>query len=147
MKLAGYYWGTRNEGEEGNFKTQNDGDVLSAAKTWGNDGIHFWTLPSVAQWQALIKYCSWSWTDNYNETGRTGIVVTGKEENFENGNSIFLPAEGCYSGTLKTVQQAGSLGYYSTSDIQYNCRFNKTYFNINPHTNLSDGLSVRPVAE
>lgn len=38
MKLAGYYWGTRNEGEEGSFITQNDGKALSAAKTWGNDG-------------------------------------------------------------------------------------------------------------
>ena len=128
VKLGGYYWATENVGE---VKTQT-GDIMyiaydatygyyynyvnaiEAAKTWnsGSGGGHTWTLPSAAQWQALIDYCKWEWKENYNNTKMNGYVVKGRDDTYESDNCVFLPAAGNYG---HNVDNRGSNGLYWSS--------------------------------
>ena len=127
VKLGGYYWATENVGK---VKTQtgnnmyigydatygyyyNYANAIEAAKTWnsGSGGGHTWTLPSAAQWQALIDYCKWTWYTNYN--GMNGYLVEGRDDTYESDNSVFLPAAG-YCNHSDVFDQ-GYDGYYWSS--------------------------------
>lgn len=105
-----------------------------------------WRMPTYAEWTELLTNCTWTWTTNHNESGISGIIVTG-----HNGNSIFFPAAGYrddtnlldagsaggyWSSSLTTGEPdyAGSVGFYSTD---FNGGFSRRYF----------GRSVRPVKE
>lgn len=73
-------------------------------------------LPSKQQWKELKDKCTWEWQNG-------GYKVTGK-----NGNSIFLPAAGCFYSGYNSVNNAGILGYYWTStpgesDMESACYF------------------------
>ena len=127
VKLGGYYWATENVGYCGDvtavadpnttdngwgfyFYKQAESNALNAAKSF--EGT--WTLPSVAQWQALIDYCDWTWTTD--DKGKNGYLVTGRADTYESDHSIFLPAAGhCYDGNRNVFGQ-GFLGYYWSSD-------------------------------
>lgn len=69
-----------------------------AMKILGSD----WQLPSQAQFDELIRECSWEWKDN-------GFSVVGK-----NGNSIFLPASGWSCSSV--VEYKNKYGYYWTGE-------------------------------
>lgn len=101
VNLAGKKWATENVGAcdvtavagpstPGNgwgfyFYKQEDDYASNAAESWGsetdaNQKTHSWTLPSNAQWQALIDECYWEWTDSYNYptspyNGKPGYIV------------------------------------------------------------------------
>ena len=127
VKLGGYYWATENVGE---VKDQNSNKLYKgydatygyyynyananvAANTWNSEsgGGRTWVLPSAAQWQALIDYCNWTWYTNYN--GMNGYLVEGRDDTFESGNSVFVPAAGlCYDGD---ADNQGAYGYYWSS--------------------------------
>ena len=68
--------------------------------------VDYVKLPTKAQWNELIKNCTWKWKSGKNP----GCLVTGK-----NGNSIFLPA----CGELNTdgLKEVGKAGSYWSSDI------------------------------
>jgi len=93
---------------ESDYGTVDNKTVLEladdAARTnWGGA----WRMPTDAEWTELRNNCTWIWTDDYNGTGVAGRIVASKI----NGNSIFLPAAGCYSG----VNLYGAGGYWSSS--------------------------------
>ncbi len=107
---------------------------------WGGD----WRMPTTAEQQELLNECTWEWTDNYNNTGVTGHIVTGT-----NGNSIFLPAAGYRSDSY--LIDAGSGGYYWSSSLNSSGPYGAYYldFGEGNHYTLSgnrcDGYAVRPV--
>ncbi len=104
-----------------------------------------WRMPTDAEWTELRTKCTWTWTTNYNGTGRMGRIFTAS-----NGNSIFLPAAGYRFGTL--LSYAGSAGYYWSSSLcgtTYNAWrvfVYSDYVSSGP-MNRYYGLSVRPVSE
>ena len=83
-------------------------------------------LPTVGEFQELNSNCDSEWTD---EDGVAGRRFTSRI----NGNSIFFPASGYYSGT--SLYDRGSYGgywsssYYSATNA-YNLSFNSS--NVNP---------------
>ena len=98
-------------------------------------------LPTMGEFQELVNNCTSEWTD---EDGVTGRRFTSNI----NGNSIFFPASGRYSGT--TLSSRGSNGVYwsSTYNSETNARnlyfgssdVNPTYYNYRRY-----GFTVRAV--
>ena len=88
-------------------KTTLDLTDDAARANWGGA----WRMPTDAEWQELIDNCTWTWTENYKETGIKGYEVKSKT----NENSIFLPAAGfrSYGG----LYNAGSYGDYWSSSL------------------------------
>ena len=161
VELAGYYWATENvynatatEGgkvgseEYGSYYVQNE--AINAAASWGGT----WTLPTAAQWQALLDGCTWTWKTDY-EFGGTkmnGYLVSDKTDS---SKFIFLPAAGYsyqggnifdqnqrllyWSSTVNNINpetQRGTYLYYTGSGSPY----------IFADQNELTGFSVRPVA-
>lgn len=73
----------------------------AATANWGGT----WRMPTSAEMEELIAYCSWEWTSKYDVKG---VLVTGP-----NGNSIFLPAAGYRTTTV--TNDIGKCGYYWSS--------------------------------
>lgn len=119
----------------------------AARANWGGK----WRMPTYAEMRELLRECDW--TDTRLINGVDGYRVTGP-----NGNSIFLPAAGYYSGS--SLKNAGSNGYYWTSTpvedndiIAYSLYFDSNFHVVgNGRSWFYDydryyGLSVRPVIE
>ena len=66
-----------------------------------------WRIPTDAEMEELQDKCTWEWTTL---NGVNGRKVTGP-----NGNSIFLPAAGRYTGT--GLDWAGTQGFYWSSSL------------------------------
>lgn len=75
----------------------------AAHVNWGGT----WRMPTDAEWKELREQCTWTWIE---QNHVNGYEITGK-----NGNSIFLPAAGCRSGT--NFNYAGSNGFYYSSSL------------------------------
>ena len=73
---------------------------------WGGD----WRMPTREELNELCVNCSWMWTYELNN----GDTVYGYRVS-RNGNSIFLPAAGYGSGTIK--EDVDSVGYYRSSSL------------------------------
>ena len=158
VKLGGYYWATENVGEVKDMYIGYDAtygyyynyeNAYVAALTWnsGSGGGHIWTLPSAAQWQALIDYCDWTWYTNYQGTGMNGCLVEGRDDTFESGNSVFLPAAGLCLGGDVGGQGDGASYWSSTpfgSSYAYRLLFYSDYQSVDGSP-LSLGCSVRAV--
>ena len=69
-----------------------------------------WRMPSTAQCQELINYCSHQWTT---QNGVNGILVTGR-----NGGQIFLPAAS--SRGFGNLYSAGDCGLYWSGSLHPN---------------------------
>lgn len=110
-------------------------DDVAQAKWGGN-----WRIPTKAEIDELRNKCTWNWTTL---NGVNGYRVTGT-----NGNSIFLPAVGEFSGNSNSP---GSFGYYWSSSlhIDYNSYSYCLYLNeSSKSTTFSDrcsGFAIRPV--
>ena len=78
----------------------------AATANWGDE----WQTPNVAQLQELYNsdYTTTEWTT---QDGVYGRKITSKS----NGNSIFLPAAGCCSGT--ELRNVGSEGHYWSCEL------------------------------
>lgn len=160
VKLAGYYWATENVGScdvpfaagpwtDGNawgyyFFTQYN--ALDAAQKWGGEGDLSWTLPRAEQWQTLLNSCDWEWTSDYNETGKSGYVVKGREENFELGTDhcFFLPSAGVYQDSVLKYQ--GYWGVYWSTDSGSTLILLDDRRSVSRGYSNNIGMSVRPVA-
>ena len=143
VKLAGYYWATENEEERGRDFSQDQ--AITVAKGWGSEGNYTWTLPSEAQWQALIDYCDWEWEEDYNKTGMNGYVVKGRDDTYESDNSIFLPAAGIRDVDGQVLGQ-GKRGFYWSADSRRYLDFLSVYRGMS--SDFPDySMSVRPVSE
>lgn len=132
----------------GSFSKYNDVDnknVLdpeddAATHNWGIN----WRTPTDAEWTELREQCTWTWEENYNDTGVNGILVTGP-----NSNSIFLPAAGNHYGS--GADPAGTYGNYWTSSINtgdlsraWRVMFHSSAFNRNDDGRYV-GQTIRPV--
>ena len=126
-----------NYGKVDNKTTLGLGDDVACVE-WGGA----WRIPNDTEIDELIEQCTWTWTT---KNGVNGYKVTSKS----NGNSIFLPVAGFYSGI--TLQNAGSIGNYWSSSLNtdYPIEAWGIYFNSNgvSRENLSRerGRSIRPV--
>lgn len=110
-----------------------------ACANWGGT----WRLPTKSELEELENKCTWTWTTM---NGKKGCKVVGL-----NGNSIFLPAAGCYGGAF---DDSASLGLYWSSTSLENSNFGGAYylcFSKHNHWKNSNpryfGYSVRPVSE
>ena len=135
------YWDEKN-GEcifIGNNISNTQYDVVRVQ--WGGN----WRMPTWAECQELLDKCTWTWIA-YN--GVLGQKVTGP-----NGNSIFLPAAGCYRDL--SVLNRGKYGTYwfgtlyeddGLNSNAYYLSFNYSYLDWH-YCARSCGLSIRPVSE
>lgn len=104
---------------------------------WGGD----WRIPTLADYNELRTKCTWIWTTKNSQNGYT---VTGP-----NGNSIFLPAVGCYLNSYN--YEDGNFGdYWSSSLRTYDTEYAYNLFfrsnEVSMKTNYRHyGFSVRPV--
>ena len=185
VELAGYKWATENvgacsvqpiakPGTNGNgwgFYFHNQSHASGAAQSWGsetdaNQKTHSWTLPSEAQWQALIDECYWEWTDSYNYptspyNGKPGYIVyqaksDADKNQLNKGNSgyapatdthLFLPAAGIYFGGSDYVDDQDTFGYYWSTDYGRYLGFLDGSRSMSGNGGPYDGMAVRPVSE
>ena len=111
----------------------------AARANWGGT----WRMPTKAELEELKNECTWTWTT---QNGVKGYKVTGP-----NGNSIFLPAAGCRSGS--SLHHAGEYGiYWSSTPHESDSAY--WFFFVSGHQPelvdslyRSNGQSVRPVSE
>ena len=157
-----YKWGTATQEEWGwnletltkyntssSYGTVDNKTVLeladdAAAVNWGGA----WRMPTEAELKELRENCAWKWTDNYNNTGIAGRIVTSNI----NGNSIFLPSAGSRYGV--DLHLAGNDGIYWSSSLNspgdaWNVRFYSDgvfmYGGSMYNYSRYNGWSVRPV--
>ena len=109
----------------------------AAYANWGGN----WRMPTKAELGELRAQCTWTWEQ---KNGVNGYTVTGP-----NGNSIFLPAAGCRSGS--DLFDAGSYCCYwnrslhlDYSHCAYYLYFDSSDVSIG-HSYRDSGRSVRPV--
>lgn len=77
----------------------------AASNEWGGK----WRIPTRSEWSELMENCDYSWTT---EDGVPGVLLTSKI----NGNTLFLPASGMKSGTVK--KKSGEWGCYWMSNTK-----------------------------
>ena len=122
------------------YKTELEPEDDAASVNWGPS----WRMPSSVQQQELYSECSWEWTSMNNVNG---YMVTGP-----NGNTLFLPAAGCYEGS-SLISEGGNSEYWSRS-LRVNLAiysftlhlYGGYYGNVNLYEETRErGLSVRAV--
>lgn len=103
-----------------------------------------WSIPTVEQWEELIRKCNWNLTEI---NGIKGYRVTSRI----NGNSIFLPAAGYYEDS--STKDVGGIGLYWSSSLNpggaqlaWSLLFH-TEDILMQYSNRSKGLSIRPVSK
>ena len=151
VEIAGIKWATENVGavsevtpsvtneNYGYYYTQSK--AIEAAESWGREGIYKWTLPTKAQWQALIESCYWVWLEDYR--GMNGWFAIDKKHSSQ---CIFLPAAGMNYEYFLGVSYLGSRGYYWSSDYGKDIELNSSYDTpCIDQFHPNSGLSVRPV--
>ena len=110
----------------------------AASANWGSG----WCMPTVEQWRELYQNTTKIWT---NKNGVNGYLFIAS-----NGNSLFLPASGCYR--QNELYEQGSRGHYWLSSLytQYpfhawDIFFVSDHFSENNLGNRNEGQTVRPV--
>ncbi|MDE5773615.1 MAG: DUF1566 domain-containing protein, partial [Muribaculaceae bacterium] len=114
----------------------------AARANWGGT----WRMPSDTEMRELVNKCTWVWTS---KSGVKGCLVKGP-----NGNEIFLPATGEFSG--ESLYNCGFEGNYwsSTPDhtdydgdrLEFDVHFDGLGISVQ-WSNRPYGYSVRPVSE
>ena len=158
-KSSGYAWESYFDNPTGDgvsFMTYyiNGGKTVlesgndAATVNWGSK----WRMPTNAEWVALrnTDNFTWEWTDDYNDTGVAGRIVTSKIEGYV-GNSIFIPAAGEIEGMYRS--RTGYCGNYWSSSlytdhssVAYLSDFTKNRVEGTLYDRFY-GLSVRAVAD
>ncbi len=87
------------------LKSQYD----AATANWGSD----WRMPNGFEMDELVYQCNWTWTQDYNQSGVSGFVVSSTV--IGNSNSIFLPAAGYRF--LTDLEDLNSIGHYWSSSL------------------------------
>ena len=92
--------------ENNNLKPEHDAATVKLGPPW--------RMMTDAELQKLFnsQYCTSVWTNNYNDTGINGRLVTGAKNGYKD-KSIFLPAAGY--GSSSSLEGDGSDGYYWSS--------------------------------
>ncbi len=158
VKLAGYHWAVENVKSAKKVPSVALSDIYggyylfenaaSAAQTWGQSSGYEWILPTADMWQALLNRCDWVKVDSYNYNGNmvSGMLVTGREDKGEKGNSIFLPAGGYY--VEDSFYSNGTI--YASPDMEINKAYKHLWFRDKAEMRVNgatyDAALVRPVA-
>ncbi len=122
--------------------TTLDAEDDAATVIWGSNC----RMPTGAEFKELKDNCTWTWEDNHN-AGVGGFLVTGP-----NGNSIFIPATGYYSGETHAFTEVGGNYWSSTlsgsTDYEALC-LDFEIDDIDPGVSDSRyfGFTIRPVAK
>ena len=157
-----YAWGetaTKETYDMSNYFDTNDGGTTFAK--YNNDGgktvlepeddaahVYWggsWRMPTKAECQELLDYCTWTWTT---QNGINGYKVTSNKAGYTD-KFIFLPAAGILDES--DLYNVGSLGYYWSSSLFENYSNGAWYLDFgSDYRDLSFnyrcfGLSVRPV--
>lgn len=112
-----------------------------------------WRMPTRDELLELRNWnnCSWTWTEDYNETGVAGYIVKSKKSGFED-KFIFLPAAGSYQNNSNSF--VGTNGLYWSSSlnksdpaIAWHIFFSSKEVKGNYSYWRSFGCSIRPVTE
>ena len=120
----------------------------AATANWGGS----WRMPTKADFEELIANCTWTWTEDYDDTGIKGYIVTSKAEG--NTNSIFFPAAGVRFGT--SLGNVGSRGGYWSTLLNEDTSYHAYYLSLeheldgyvgNDYNNRYQGRSIRPVCK
>ena len=112
----------------------------AATANWGGD----WRMPTETEMRELVNRCTWEWTT---QNDVKGYKVTGP-----NGNSIFLPVTGYFTGTTFISGTCGYSYYWSSTpgsgspDYAYRLEFDSASHNVSIY-NRNHGYTVRPVRE
>lgn len=147
-----YKYYDNSTGEYINIGSNISGTQYDVANVkWGGS----WRMPTLDEIKELLYKCSWKWTT---QNGVNGRLFTGP-----NGNSIFLPASGYFTGT--GLGSRGSLGYYwsatlnedisnwlatfneDISNCAYGLEFSRNYGSYDGLGFRSRGHTVRPVTD
>ncbi|MCQ2285106.1 MAG: hypothetical protein MJZ57_09420 [Bacteroidales bacterium] len=114
-----------------------------------------WRMPTVEEFEELIKLCDWAWVSDFNKTGKSGYVVT--REGY--AGEIFFPTCGYYNyyGPEQLPEPQGNvyckegiMGIYRTrtcggSFFAYVLEVSNGKIEIwNDYRN--SGMSIRPVS-
>ena len=111
--IGNYFeWGETTAYDNNNSYSGNNPTTLplsndAAYANWGSN----WRMPTKAEYDELLNetYTTWTWYNDYNNTGVGGYLVTSKT----NGNSIFLPKTGYMRDGSLTRQHRGD--YWSST--------------------------------
>lgn len=163
---ASYTWGTYRYRQSGNsvyniiftkyntstaYGTVDNKTILDAEDDIAHEKLGgTWRIPTEEEWAELRENCTWKWTNNYNSTGFSGIIVTSNVIGYTD-KFIFLPASGYKDDTGSN--DVGSSGHYWSSslraDVPYTAGrvfFNWYYF-IGNNKERYFGQSIRPVSD
>ncbi|MBO7322866.1 MAG: PEGA domain-containing protein [Bacteroidales bacterium] len=140
IEIKSEYYDSKTDGKSMQDISGNSTYDVARAK-WGGS----WRLPTKEEFSELRQKCKWQWTT---QNGKKGYKVTGP-----NGNSIFLPAAGCYNGRFGLIS-VGQWGYYWSS-TPYNHNNGTEAYSLTIATSSLNlfysnrylGLSVRPVSK
>ncbi len=133
------YSGTSGYSLSGDITADSGYDMARA--NWGGD----WRLPTTAETSALVNATTSAWTNDYQGSGVSGLVLTDKTDS---SKVLFFPAVGRYNGT--TLYNEGSNGYYWSSSFYsttnaYYLGFGSSGVNYHDRYNRYYGFSVRAV--
>ncbi len=139
---GGYYaWGG-NEDKVDDHNTDPyilTGTYDTATNLWGSN----WRMPNSVELKGLFENCDIATTNNYNNSGKAGWIITGKGD-YE-PNSIFLPAAGFCSGGTLSQQNSTYFYWSSTPDNSNSSKAYATYNNKIESNQRSFGFTVRAV--
>ena len=110
---------------------------------WGES----WRMPTLDDIADLIYDCEWEWVEN---DQRVGYCVTGP-----NGNSIFLPAAGCYEDSSRNFRRDIGGYYWSSCEVEdahsltytFCLVFTEEYVDGENTYRRHCGYSIRPVTD
>lgn len=126
-----------NSCDDNKMHLDSEDDV--ASEKWGAD----WRMPTCEELKELVNECVWTWTTR---KGAYGYEVVGP-----NGNSIFLPAAGCYIGS--EIEGSGIYGsiWSRTLANDGGCSaYFVNYYNAGFECNYNarcQGRNIRPVCD
>jgi hypothetical protein len=112
-----------------------------------------WRMPSYSEMEELINDCTWEWTDNYQGSGTSGLIVRGTKPGYTN-NSIFLSASGFMPSATYDWGYRERLCYWTRDLVQYDENKNKAWYLIYYENKLElhddawrsyYGMSIRPI--
>lgn len=142
--------GTSSPGDTGMTKyNSTDGKTVleasddAARANWGGS----WRIPTTEEFKALGNAVNTAWTNDYQSTGVSGLVLTDKTDS---SKVLFFPAAGdCYGGRVNYV---GSFGIYWSSSVissnvqsAYSLNFDGSHVSWQDDYYRCNGFAVRGV--
>ena len=141
------YWG--GEGQPDNINELLPEDD-AAYQAFTRQGLGYGRTPTIDEWIALINNCTWTHQENWNNSGKSGMLATSNIT----GNYLFFPDTGWKLGT--TSSRVGEYGMYSSAssapyrpDCQRSVLLNQNGNGL-ADTGLTSkycGLPIRPVSD